>query len=159
MKRIACLVAAIGLLAQVGTAHAVGVGLSYSGNTEGAKAYENVPDQLKDLLLGKSVTSSGGSGGTSLDLRGLKCLPEYLVIKGGPGYVVLGYAEYSSILKDGIVKVSDTCLLNPGGQVPTISHWEGRGCKSVPEPTTALASMGVILVGALMSRRVKKSRV
>ena len=157
MKKLAFLLVTVGMLAQLATVHAVGVGTCYAGNSEGAKAYENLPEPFKSMLLAKPITSGGGAGGQSLDLSGLECLPEYLIIKGGPGYVVLDYATYSGILKNGIVNVADTCLLNPGNQVPDISHWEGRGCKSVPEPSTALASLGVLFAGAFMSRRFRKS--
>ncbi len=130
----------------------LGIGSFFSGNTEGRWAYQNA-GALKECLLGLDVLASGGSGGKSLDLSGLDCL-EYLVIKGGNGYVVLNYDQLSKIWGDNkLIDVAKTALRNGGRQVPDISHWAAYGCKSVPEPSSALASLGALAFGAFMLRR------
>ncbi|MCL4181499.1 MAG: PEP-CTERM sorting domain-containing protein [Verrucomicrobia bacterium] len=172
MKKIAVVLLACGIAANVVAVNAAGignrgangsnnthanlaplVGSFFGGNTEGRWAYKNAGD-LKDCLLGLDVLASGGSGGKSLDLSGLDCLPQYLVIKGGNGYVVLNYDQLSSIWGDNkIVEVAKTALRNGGRQVPDISHWAALGCKSVPEPSSVLASLGALAFGAFMLRR------
>jgi hypothetical protein len=157
MKKLLSLLLGGLALAQVADANAVGFGNYYSGNSDGKKAYEKVGDsQLRDTLLSLKVTSYG-EGGTQIDLSKLNSLPEYLVIKGGPGYVVLNCDELLKIWnKDKIVRVEDTTLLNGGGKVPTISHWAGLGCKNVPEPSTAVASLGALVFGGVMLRRLRR---
>ena len=65
------------------------LGECFDGNSDGDKAWENLTGELADILPNLKPIASGGAGGTSFDLTKLDCIPDYLVIKGGNGYVVL----------------------------------------------------------------------
>jgi len=151
MKRIAGLLIVLGLLSQVSNTQAAG--LVFGGNSRGDKAFAKVDEPLKRTLLGLPVSYSGEKGGTVLDLSGLECLPEFLVIKGGPGYVVLTHDE---IPANKIVDLATTMLrVGRGQQVPDISHWDGYGRKCVPEPSSALAGLLALGLGFAGWKRMR----
>jgi hypothetical protein len=157
MIKLVTTLAAIGVLACIAPAQAVDLGDCYSGNTEGDKAWANLDLTKYGDIPSMTASKSGGEAGSYLDLSDWDCLPTYLVIKGGPGYVVLGGDDLTKALEDGKVWVSETCLVNGGGNPPGISHWAAFGCESVPEPSTVLASLSALAFGALMLRRRLKA--
>lgn len=176
MKIFAYCIVALGLLSQVPFSNAAGfgrpslnlpriggppsfgtvnsenlVGQYFSGNSHGSIAFASLQDSLRMQHSALKATS-GGAGSRYLDLSGLKYLPEILVIKGGPGYVVLNFEEYTSIWGDNkTIHLRDVNLRNRGGRIPTISHWNGYGknCrpKPVPEPSSALAGLLALGLG------------
>jgi hypothetical protein len=175
MIKLAITVGAIGVLALITPAEAgglkggkvggisildahEGLGDCYEGNTEGATAWANLDLQKYGDLPDMTASKSGGESGDHLDLTTWDCIPTYLVIKGGNGYVVLAGSDLADALAgDNKVWVSETCLVNGGGNAPAISHWAAYGCESVPEPSTALASVSALVLGALMLRRRQKA--
>ena len=156
MKKSLFIAVAVGVMASLGSSQAAGLigSQTFSGNTSGNKAFQSIQGTpLYQALMGLKQTS-GGEGGTQVNLNLLNCIPEFLTIKGGNGFVVIPSSEFP---KDGIIPVSMTHLLNGGGQVPTISHFQGFGeCPSVPEPSSALASLAVLGFGGLLVRRYRK---
>lgn len=134
-----------------------GLGDCFEGNTEGDKAWANLDLTKYADIPGMTASKSGGEGGSYLDTESWDCIPTYLVIKGGDNYVVLAGEDLAKALEDGKVWVSETCLVNGGGNPPAISHWAAFGCESVPEPSSLLASLGALALGALMFRRRQKA--
>jgi len=156
MKKLLLVAVAVGVIAGLGSAQAAGLigSQTFGGNTSGSKAFQSIQGTpLYNALMGLKQTS-GGEGGTQVNLNLLECIPEFLTIKGGNGFVVIPSSEFP---EDGIIPVSMTRLLNREGQVPTISHFQGLGeCPSVPEPSSALASLAVLGFGGLLVRRHRK---
>jgi hypothetical protein len=134
-----------------------GLGDCYEGNTEGDKAWANLDLSKYGDIPGMTASKSGGEAGSYLDTEAWDCIPTYLVIKGGNNYVVLAGDALTQALADGKVEVSETCLINGGGNPPAISHWAAFGCESVPEPSMMLASLGTLAIGAIMLRRRLKA--
>jgi len=127
------------------------LGQCFEGNSSGDKAWANLTGDLAGILPNLKPTALGGAGGTSFDLTKLDCIPDYLVIKGGNGYVVLRAAELEGLEK---IDISQTCLRNGGGNPPAISHWASYGCEKVPEPASILAGLTALGMFALGRKRL-----
>jgi len=168
MKHLTLVLGAAGMLALMASTQAGGLkgskikslndeptpvllGQCFSGNSSGDKAYENLTGDLAGILPNLKPTALGGAGGTSFDLTKLDCIPDYLVIKGGNGYVVLRAAELEGLEK---IDISQTCLRNGGGNPPAISHWASYGCEKVPEPASILAGLTALGMFALGRKRL-----
>jgi len=126
------------------------LGQCFTGNTDG-NAWGNLTGDLANILPNLTPTATGGAGGTTFDLRQLRCIPDYLVIKGGNGYVVLTGAELAGRTT---IDTSETCLVNGGGNPPAISHWASYGCEKVPEPASILAGLTALGMFALGRKRL-----
>lgn len=168
MKHLTLVLGAAGMLALMASTQAGGLkgskikslndeptpvllGQCFSGNSSGDKAWENLTGELANILPNLTPSATGGAGGTSFDLTQLRCIPDYLVIKGGNGYVVLTGAELAGRTS---IDTSETCLVNGGGNPPAISHWASYGCEKVPEPASILAGLTALGMFALGRKRL-----
>jgi hypothetical protein len=168
MKHLTLVLGAVGMLALMAPTEAGGLkrsritslnseptpillGECFTGNSSGDKAYENLTGDLANILPSMKPSATGGAGGTTFDLTKLVCIPDYLVIKGGNGYVVLRAAELAGRTS---IDTSETCLRNGGGNAPTISHWASYGCEKVPEPASILAGLTALGMFALGRKRL-----